>query len=63
MMSLPAARALELVKTYGSGDTLVHALAGVTVEFEAGAFTAIMGPLVCSAPPSSVSCSRSSCCA
>jgi putative ABC transport system ATP-binding protein len=40
----PAARCLDLVKTYGAGDTTVHALAGVTVEFEAGAFTAIMGP-------------------
>jgi putative ABC transport system ATP-binding protein len=44
MTTRPAARSLELVKTYGSGDTTVHALAGVTVQFEAGAFTAIMGP-------------------
>jgi putative ABC transport system ATP-binding protein len=44
MTNRPAARCLDLVKTYGSGDTTVHALAGVTVEFEAGAFTAIMGP-------------------
>ncbi|MBT5206288.1 MAG: ABC transporter ATP-binding protein [Acidimicrobiaceae bacterium] len=31
-------------KTYGSGDTEVHALDGVDVEFERGRFTAIMGP-------------------
>ncbi|MCU1595498.1 MAG: transporter ATP-binding protein [Frankiales bacterium] len=44
MTQRPAARCLDLVKTFGSGDTTVQALAGVTVEFEAGAFTAIMGP-------------------
>jgi len=32
------------VKTYGEGDTVVHALSGVTVDFHAGQFTAIMGP-------------------
>ena len=40
----PAARAVDLRKTYGSGDTAVHALAGVTLDLEAGRFTAIMGP-------------------
>jgi putative ABC transport system ATP-binding protein len=40
----PAARAVTAVKTYGSGDTAVHALAGVTVDFPAHQFTAIMGP-------------------
>jgi putative ABC transport system ATP-binding protein len=40
----PAARAIDAVKTYGSGDTAVHALAGVTVDFPAHQFTAIMGP-------------------
>jgi putative ABC transport system ATP-binding protein len=43
----PARAALEttdLVKTYGSGDTAVRALDGVTVAFAAGEFTAIMGP-------------------
>jgi putative ABC transport system ATP-binding protein len=40
----PAARAVTAVKTYGSGDTAVHALAGVTVDFPAHRFTAIMGP-------------------
>ncbi|MCT1413047.1 ABC transporter ATP-binding protein [Corynebacterium sanguinis] len=39
-----AARAVELSKQYGSGDTAVVALAGVTVEFARGQFTAIMGP-------------------
>jgi len=31
-------------KTYGSGDSEVHALDGVDVQFEKGKFTAIMGP-------------------
>jgi putative ABC transport system ATP-binding protein len=39
-----AAAAVDLVKVYGSGDTAVHALDGVTADFAAGAFTAIMGP-------------------
>ena len=39
-----AARAVDIVKTYGSGSTTVHALAGVTVELYRGEFTAIMGP-------------------
>jgi len=33
-----------LVKVYGSGDTAVRALDGVSVSFAAGRFTAIMGP-------------------
>ena len=40
----PAARAVELRKVYGSGDTQVAALDGVSVEFWPGQFTAIMGP-------------------
>ncbi len=40
----PAARAIDLVKTYGSGEVAVRALDGVTVEFERGSFTAVMGP-------------------
>jgi putative ABC transport system ATP-binding protein len=39
-----AARAVAAMKTYGEGDAAVHALAGVTVEFPAHQFTAIMGP-------------------
>ncbi|GAB11417.1 putative ABC transporter ATP-binding protein [Gordonia araii NBRC 100433] len=39
-----AASAAELTKVYGSGDTAVHALRGVSVDFPAGEFTAIMGP-------------------
>jgi len=39
-----AARAEQLVKSYGSGDTQVTALQGVTVSFAAGEFSAIMGP-------------------
>jgi putative ABC transport system ATP-binding protein len=42
--TVPAARAVSATKTYGSGDTAVHALAGVTVDFPAHRFTAIMGP-------------------
>ena len=40
----PAARAVELTKTYGTGDTAVNALAGVSVGFDRGRFTAVMGP-------------------
>jgi putative ABC transport system ATP-binding protein len=39
-----AARALDATKVYGSGPTAVVALDEVSVEFEAGRFTAIMGP-------------------
>ncbi|HEY5987987.1 MAG TPA: ABC transporter ATP-binding protein [Streptosporangiaceae bacterium] len=39
-----ASRAVELVKTYGSGEEAVRALDGVTVEFPSKRFTAIMGP-------------------
>ncbi|MGM7669645.1 ABC transporter ATP-binding protein [Microbacterium sp. A93] len=39
-----AASARGLFKTYGKGEAAVHALAGVDVDFAAGAFTAIMGP-------------------
>ena len=40
----PAARTVDAVKVYGKGDTAVRALDGVTVDFAAGGFTAIMGP-------------------
>ncbi|MGH8982783.1 MAG: ABC transporter ATP-binding protein [Acidimicrobiia bacterium] len=39
-----AARAVDAVKVYGSGDTAVRALDGVTLEFPEARFTAIMGP-------------------
>ncbi|WP_084467018.1 ABC transporter ATP-binding protein [Nocardia arthritidis] len=39
-----AAHAIELTKVYGSGDTQVRALDGVSAEFAKGEFTAIMGP-------------------
>jgi len=39
-----AARAVDLVKTYGQGATQVVALDGVSVDFAANEFTAIMGP-------------------
>ena len=38
------ASARGLVKTYGRGDTAVHALAGIDVDFARGELTAIMGP-------------------
>ncbi|WBT08306.1 ABC transporter ATP-binding protein [Corynebacterium sp. SCR221107] len=44
MNSLAAARAVDLLKIYGSGDTAVTALKGINVEFAAQEFTAIMGP-------------------
>ena len=34
----------DLRKTYKMGDTLVHALAGVSLEIARGSFTVIMGP-------------------
>ncbi|GAA3013619.1 putative ABC transport system ATP-binding protein [Streptomyces sp. KhCrAH-43] len=39
-----AARATELSKVYGEGETRVTALDRVTVDFPQGEFTAIMGP-------------------
>ncbi|MFF3565712.1 ABC transporter ATP-binding protein [Streptomyces sp. NPDC002574] len=39
-----AARATELSKVYGEGETRVVALDAVSVEFRAGEYTAIMGP-------------------
>jgi putative ABC transport system ATP-binding protein len=39
-----AARAEDAVKVYGKADAAVRALDGVTVEFPAGRFSAVMGP-------------------
>ncbi|AVM01914.1 ABC transporter [Gordonia iterans] len=39
-----AAAAQQVFKTYGSGDTEVHALRGISIAFGSGEFTAIMGP-------------------
>jgi putative ABC transport system ATP-binding protein len=39
-----AARAVHLSKIYGEGETTVAALRDVTIEFERGHFSAIMGP-------------------
>ncbi len=41
---IPAIRAEQATKIYGSGPTEVRALDGVTVSFEQGRFSAIMGP-------------------
>ena len=38
------ARAEHAVKVYGRGETTVRALDDVTIDFESGRFTAIMGP-------------------
>ena len=43
-MSNAAVRAEDVTKVYGEGGTRVLALDGVTAQFAAGAFTAIMGP-------------------
>ena len=40
----PAVRTVDVVKTYGAGDSAVHALQSVSVDFAAGEFTAVMGP-------------------
>jgi putative ABC transport system ATP-binding protein len=39
-----AASAVDAMKVYGHGDNEVRALDGVTVAFERGVYTAIMGP-------------------
>lgn len=39
-----AAQSIDLVKTYGAGQAQVDALARVSVGFETGRFTAVMGP-------------------
>jgi putative ABC transport system ATP-binding protein len=44
MMGTPAARVEDASKVYGQGDAAVRALDGMTVAFEKGRFSAIMGP-------------------
>ena len=39
-----AAHTVDAAKIYGKGPTEVRALDGVTVDFDSGRFTAIMGP-------------------
>ncbi len=43
-MSIAAARVAGATKVYGEGEAAVTALDDLTVEFEQGKFTAIMGP-------------------
>jgi len=43
-MTAPIVSASEVTRRFGEGEAAVLALAGVSVEFPAGAFTAIMGP-------------------
>jgi putative ABC transport system ATP-binding protein len=40
----PAARAVDVVKTYGGGEAAVRALDGASVAIPRGRFTAVMGP-------------------
>jgi putative ABC transport system ATP-binding protein len=40
----PAARTENLFKRYGTGETAVTALDGLSVDIPAGSFTAVMGP-------------------
>jgi putative ABC transport system ATP-binding protein len=39
-----AVTASALTRTYGDGDSAVHALRGVSIDLPAGEFTAVMGP-------------------
>ncbi len=39
-----AVAAAGLTRTYGAGDSAVHALRGVSLDLPAGQFTAVMGP-------------------
>jgi putative ABC transport system ATP-binding protein len=40
----PAVTAAALTRTYGDGDSAVHALRGVSLDLPYGQFTAVMGP-------------------
>src|SRR5271154_6878105 len=42
--AVPAANSVALTKRYGVGSAAVHALAGITVTFDRGRFTAVKGP-------------------
>ena len=44
MTARPAARVVRGAKIYGTGATAVRALDGISADFAAGQFTAIMGP-------------------
>jgi putative ABC transport system ATP-binding protein len=43
-LSTTAVAATALARTYGDGDSSVHALRGVSLTLPAGQFTAVMGP-------------------
>ncbi len=43
-LSTVVAQTADAYKIYGSGDTEVRALDGITVGFDGGRFSAIMGP-------------------
>jgi putative ABC transport system ATP-binding protein len=43
-MTMPAVRAENLTKTYGEGDTAVHALRRVSFEVGRGEFVVLLGP-------------------
>jgi putative ABC transport system ATP-binding protein len=44
VITRPAARAVDVSKTYGTGDAAVQALRDVSLELAAGEWTVIMGP-------------------
>jgi putative ABC transport system ATP-binding protein len=44
LSSTTAVTATALARTYGDGDSAVHALRGVSLTLPAGQFTAVMGP-------------------
>jgi putative ABC transport system ATP-binding protein len=46
-MTYPAVQFSRVVKTFGSGETEVRALAGVNLEIAPGEFVAVMGPSGC----------------